>query len=148
MEKHKTVISLTVILTTHHRFLPQLLFNPLSFSSSIHPINPTATMQFTTPVLTLLLAAFSTAAPTDLVERQGGVFVAVGNKYNAGGCTGTALGDPIFGNGNVCQPLDRFGDGAPIVSYKLLSASAGCNGKSSTLSILRWFARRDAEGRD
>jgi hypothetical protein len=86
----------------------------------------------TTTVSIALLAALTAAAPATLEERQvGGYYVAVGTKYSGPGCNpaDTPLGDPIFGNGNVCQPLDRFGTGAPIVSYQTVSVSAGCSGK-------------------
>jgi hypothetical protein len=91
-------------------------------------------MLFSTTSLSIaMLATLAMAAPSSLESRQGGFFVAVGTKYSGPGCTGEALGDPIFGNGNVCQPLDRFGDGAPIVSYETVSVSAGCSGKLITL---------------
>jgi hypothetical protein len=85
-----------------------------------------------------MLLALAGAAPSSLERRQGGFFVAVGTKYSGPGCNpaDTPLGDPIFGNGNVCQPLDRFGDGAPIVSYETVSVSAGCSGKSLCLPHL------------
>ncbi|OAL05596.1 hypothetical protein IQ06DRAFT_342867 [Phaeosphaeriaceae sp. SRC1lsM3a] len=78
-----------------------------------------------------LLATLVAAAPASLEARQGGYYVAVGTKYSGPGCNpnSTPLGDPIFGNGNVCQPLDRFGDGAPIVSYQTVSVAAGCSGE-------------------
>jgi hypothetical protein len=105
-------------------------------------------MFFLTPILSVaLLAALTAAAPATLEERQGGAFVAVGVKYSGPGCNpaATPLGDPIFGNGNVCQPLDRFGTGAPIVSYQTASVSAGCSGKSSSSSCwsirTRYFTR-------
>jgi hypothetical protein len=79
------------------------------------------------------LAALAAAAPTELESRQGGGFVAVGNKYSAGGCNPNSLifADPIFGDGNACQPLDRSGTGAPILSYETLSTNANfnCNGE-------------------
>jgi hypothetical protein len=91
-------------------------------------------MKFTTTSFSVaMLASLALAAPSSLEARQGGFFVAVGTKFTGPGCTGTALGDPIFGNGNVCQPLDRFGDGAPIVSYETVSVSAGCSGKFISL---------------
>ncbi|PSN65397.1 hypothetical protein BS50DRAFT_589800 [Corynespora cassiicola Philippines] len=88
--------------------------------------------------LVALFSGLASTLPSSLQSRQpGGVFVAVGNKYSAGGCTDSSLifADPIFGNGNVCQPLDRFGDGEPIVSYKTLSVSAGCNGELHPLLV-------------
>jgi hypothetical protein len=88
-------------------------------------------MFFSIPLSVALLAALTAAAPATLEERQGGAFVAVGVKYSGPGCNpaATPLGDPIFGNGNICQPLDRFGTGAPIVSYQTASVSAGCSGE-------------------
>ncbi|KAF2876649.1 hypothetical protein BDV95DRAFT_602619 [Massariosphaeria phaeospora] len=82
--------------------------------------------------ITALLTAF--AALASAAPQSGGGYVAVGYKYSGGGCTESSLifGDPIFGNGNVCQPLDRFGDNGPIVSYKTLSASGGCTVKLYT----------------
>lgn len=87
-----------------------------------------------------LLASLVAAAPAELDARQGGYYVAVGVKYSGPGCNpnSTPLGDPIFGNGNVCQPLDRFGDGAPIVSYQTVSVAQGCSGE---LSCSRWLLR-------
>jgi hypothetical protein len=81
-------------------------------------------------LLTLALASLSTAAPS-LLPRQGGYFVAVGNKYSGPGCVPQSLifADPIFGYGNACQALDRSGTGVKIVSYSTLSAP-GCSGKS------------------
>ena len=78
-----------------------------------------------TAALTLLAAA--TASP--LSPRQGGAFVAVGLKYSGPGCTDSTLinADPIFGNGNVCQPLDRFDTGVPIRSYSTSRVSEGCS---------------------
>jgi hypothetical protein len=78
------------------------------------------------------LAALGAALPTTLEERQGGSYVAVGIKYSGPGCNPAAnpIPDPIFGFGNVCQPLDRFGDGAPIASYSTFRANAGCSGES------------------
>jgi hypothetical protein len=89
-------------------------------------------MLFSTPALSVaLLATLSAAAPAALEVRQGGYYVAVGVKYSGPGCNpaSTPIGDPIFGYGNVCQPLDRFGDGAPIVSYQTSSVTTGCSGK-------------------
>ncbi|KAH3920707.1 hypothetical protein HBI56_012830 [Parastagonospora nodorum] len=76
-----------------------------------------------------LLTALAAASPAALSARQGGYFVSVGNKYSGKGCNPNQLifADPIFGNGNVCQPLDRFGDGGAINSYETLSVSAGCS---------------------
>ncbi|KAH7108847.1 hypothetical protein B0J11DRAFT_395012, partial [Dendryphion nanum] len=73
-----------------------------------------------------LLAALAAAIP-----QQGRYYTTVGNKYTGGGCTDQALlyADPIFGNGNVCQRLNRFDDTPAVVSYKLLSAAAGCTGE-------------------
>jgi hypothetical protein len=91
-------------------------------------------MLFSIPALSIaLLAALSAAAPATLETRQCGYYVAVGVKYSGPGCNpaSTPLGDPIFGYGNVCQPLDRFGDGAPIVSYQTSSVTTGCSGKFS-----------------
>lgn len=89
-------------------------------------------MHFTTLAFTTLMA-FATALPsTPLEARQpGGVYVSVGNKYSGGGCNdgGLIFADPIFGNGNVCQPLKRQANGTPVISYKTLSNSAGCSGK-------------------
>lgn len=85
--------------------------------------------------ITLLLAALApltAASPSPILsDRQGGSFVAVGNKYSAGGCTDQSLifADPIFGNGNVCQPLNRNEPATPVVSYKTLSTTAGCSGE-------------------
>jgi hypothetical protein len=78
------------------------------------------------------LTAMAAAAPAALEGRQpGAVFVSVGDKFAGPGCTDQTLifADPIFGNGNQCQPLDRSGNGTPIVSYKTLSVSQGCSGK-------------------
>lgn len=85
-------------------------------------------MHFTTTAALTLLAAV-TASP--LSPRQGGAFVAVGLKYSGPGCTDSTLinADPIFGNGNVCQPLDRFDTGVPIRSYSTSRVSEGCSGK-------------------
>ncbi|KAF1995171.1 hypothetical protein P154DRAFT_350258 [Amniculicola lignicola CBS 123094] len=85
-------------------------------------------MQFSIPTIVAFVASLASAAPS---PQQGGAFVAVGNKYSGGGCTPQTLifPDPIFGNGNVCQALDRSGDGAPIVSYLALSATSGCSSK-------------------
>ncbi|KAF1941866.1 hypothetical protein EJ02DRAFT_454703 [Clathrospora elynae] len=83
-----------------------------------------------TTLTTALLTALTAAAPSTLNTRQsGGDYVSVGNKYSGGGCTPSSLifADPIFGNGNACQALDRIGGGAPIVSYSTLSVNAGCS---------------------
>ena len=89
-------------------------------------------MQFTSSTLLFALAVLTG------VQGQGGSFVAVGNQYSGGGCTDSSLtfADPIFGNGNVCQPLDRSGTNPPIVSYKVLSVSAGCSGKSQNSTVV------------
>jgi hypothetical protein len=104
---------------------------------------PTLNMLSSTINLSIaLLTAFAAAAPAALEARQpGAVFVSVGNKYAGPGCTPQTLifADPIFGTGNRCQPLDRFGDGAPIVSYTTLSVSQGCSGKQ--ISSPRFFER-------
>lgn len=78
-----------------------------------------------------LLTALAAASPATLSARQGGYLVSVGNKYSGKGCNPNQLifADPIFGNGNICQPLDRFGDGGAINSYETLSVSAGCSGR-------------------
>ncbi|EOA89691.1 uncharacterized protein SETTUDRAFT_64163, partial [Exserohilum turcica Et28A] len=86
----------------------------------------------TTTVLALFTAIMvppTTASP--LSPRQGGAFVAVGLKYSGPGCTAPTLinADPIFGSGNVCQPLDRFNTGVAIRSYSTTSVSPGCSGK-------------------
>ncbi|KAF2034605.1 hypothetical protein EK21DRAFT_56092 [Setomelanomma holmii] len=87
-------------------------------------------MQFSISTLALaLMASLSSAAPAVLEARQGN-FVSVGNKYAGPGCTQLIFADPIFGNGNVCQDLDRSGTGTPIRSYETLSNSPGCSGKS------------------
>jgi hypothetical protein len=86
-----------------------------------------------------VLSALAAAAPSNIDARQpGGYYVSVGNKYSGKGCDPSTLifADPIFGDGNVCQPLDRFGDGGPINSYETLSVSAGCSGKFSPLHSL------------
>ncbi|ORY16301.1 hypothetical protein BCR34DRAFT_476501 [Clohesyomyces aquaticus] len=87
-------------------------------------------MQFTTTAILSLLAALGSAAPADLEARQGGSYYAVGEHYKGGGCTSGSLifADPIYIE-NACTPLDRFGTEPDIVSYKLLSVSAGCHGK-------------------
>ena len=101
-----------------------------------------------------LLAALTSAAPSSLEARQGDSFVSVGNKYSGGGCSASTLifADPIFGNGNVCQPLDRFGTSPPIVSYKTLSVSAGCSGEFENALILasfsNWSSANDEGTRD
>ncbi|KAL6171872.1 hypothetical protein ACJQWK_02870 [Exserohilum turcicum] len=84
----------------------------------------------TTTVLALFTAIMvppTTASP--LSPRQGGAFVAVGLKYSGPGCTAPTLinADPIFGSGNVCQPLDRFNTGVAIRSYSTTSVSPGCS---------------------
>ncbi|KAH7558231.1 hypothetical protein BM1_05503 [Bipolaris maydis] len=81
-------------------------------------------MHFTAATIALSLLAAATASP--LSPRQGGAFVAVGLKYSGPGCTDSTLinADPIFGNGNVCQPLDRFDTGVPIRSYKATGLAA------------------------
>lgn len=88
-------------------------------------------MKFSTTTLsTALLATIATAAPPALDARQsGGYYVAVGNWYSGPGCTASNLifADPIFGNGNVCQPLDRSGTNPPIVSYSTVGVAAGCS---------------------
>jgi hypothetical protein len=88
-------------------------------------------MYFASATALALLAAISPAAASPLEARQGGVFVAVGLKYSGPGCTASTLinPDPIFGNGNVCQPLDRFNTGVPIRSYSTSSVSEGCSGE-------------------
>lgn len=85
---------------------------------------------FTSTIALAIFAALATAAPS-LSPRQGGTFVAVGNKYSKTGCVSSDLifADPIFGNGNQCQPLDRSGTGPAIFSYTTTSVSAGCKGK-------------------
>ncbi|KAH9882451.1 hypothetical protein J1614_000687 [Plenodomus biglobosus] len=104
------------------------------FQPNIPTISKT-TMKFSTATLsTTLLATIATAAPPALDARQsGGYYVAVGNWYSGPGCTASTLifADPIFGNGNVCQPLDRSGTNPPIVSYSTVGVAAGCSGKSS-----------------
>jgi hypothetical protein len=88
-------------------------------------------MLFSAITFVAAFIALTTAAPAAVEVRQsGGAFVSVGDKYSGPGCNPSTLifADPIFGNGNVCQPLDRFGDGAPIVSYSTLSVSPGCSG--------------------
>jgi hypothetical protein len=79
---------------------------------------------------TALFAVLAAAAPSGLEARQGGFFVSVGLKYSGPGCVDSTLifADPIFGNGNVCQPLDRSGTGTPIISYETVSVSPGCSG--------------------
>ena len=54
-----------------------------------------------------------------------------GYKYSGGGCTDQTLinADPIFGTGNVCQPLNRNEGSPSVVSYKAYSAAAGCVGE-------------------
>ncbi|KAH9859380.1 hypothetical protein IAQ61_011161 [Plenodomus lingam] len=87
-------------------------------------------MLFTTTFSIYFFAAISTAVPSTFDSRQsGGSFVSVGNKYSGPGCTDSTLifADPIFGNGNVCQVLDRSGTNPPIISYITLSAAAGCS---------------------
>lgn len=76
-----------------------------------------------------------------LATAQGGAFVSVGEKFSSGGCTPSSLifADPIFGSGNVCQPLDRSGTGAAIVSYRTLSVSAGCSGTWLTVLFVYLF---------
>jgi hypothetical protein len=85
-----------------------------------------------TAALLALAASFVAAAPTELESRQPGVeWHAVGNLYNAGGCTdqGLIFGDPVWGAANVCHPVDRFNDQAPVISYKPVSIDAGCSGE-------------------
>ncbi|KAF2852131.1 hypothetical protein T440DRAFT_467370 [Plenodomus tracheiphilus IPT5] len=88
-------------------------------------------MKVSTTVLSIgLLTALTLAAPSSLDARQsGGSYVSVGYKYSGPGCTDSSLifVDPIFGNGNVCQALDRFGDNPPIVSYSTFRVAAGCS---------------------
>ena len=88
-------------------------------------------MYFSSITALALLAAIAPATASPLEARQGGAFVAVGFKYSGPGCTASTLinADPIFGNGNVCQPLDRFDTGVPIRSYNTSSVSAGCSGE-------------------
>ena len=88
----------------------------------------------TTALPIALLAALATAQP-------GGYYAVVGYKYSGPGCTPQTLinPDPIFGSGGYCQPLDRFGDGAPIVSYKASSIAEGC---SCEFSISFVFGQR------
>ncbi|KAF2737754.1 hypothetical protein EJ04DRAFT_430335 [Polyplosphaeria fusca] len=88
-------------------------------------------MLFLATLSTLLTAALAAPAPAPaLAERQGGAFVAVGIKYATGGCSGTnGVGDPIFGNGNACQPINRFSDEPPVVSYNATSVCSGGSGK-------------------
>jgi hypothetical protein len=94
-------------------------------------------MQFTVALIAAF-AALASAAPA-LETRQFDI-VAVGNKYNVTGCpsSGLIFADPIFGNGNVCQPLSRPDPNTPpsiptpILSYKTLSTRAGCSGESNT----------------
>lgn len=90
-------------------------------------------MQLTNVISIASFTAFTAAAPSTLETRQGsgGAYVAVGLKYRAGGCVDSNLifADPIFGNGNVCQPLARQPDAEPIVSYKTVGTSPGCTGK-------------------
>ncbi|KAH7381247.1 hypothetical protein DE146DRAFT_760683 [Phaeosphaeria sp. MPI-PUGE-AT-0046c] len=82
---------------------------------------------FTSAIALAVLAAFATAAPS-LSPRQGGTFVAVGNKYSKTGCAQGDLifADPIFGNGNQCQPLDRSGTGPKIFSFNTTAVNSGC----------------------
>jgi hypothetical protein len=83
------------------------------------------------------LTALAAAAPATVEVRQGGAYVSVGNKYSGPGCNPATLifADPIFGNGNICQALDRFGDEGPIVSYSTLSVSPGCSGMFKPLYL-------------
>jgi hypothetical protein len=124
----KCLWSLSHYLQAH----PQLTTSPTTSQHS----TPTSTMLssiITFPIA--LFAALAAAAPAAFEARQpGGVFVSVGNKYAGPGCTPQTLifADPIFGRGNACQPLDRFSDGAPIVSYTTLSISQGCSGKQKS----------------
>jgi hypothetical protein len=135
---------------TYHSLLSILISNSTSFQALLLSSHWTSISIFKTSIplpkmffsITILsvafLASLSAAAPATLEERQGGSFVSVGVKYSGPGCNpaDTPLGDPIFGNGNVCQPLDRFGDGAPIVSYQTLSVSAGCSGKYQLFFVI------------
>jgi hypothetical protein len=104
------------------------------FTSTILTLLKFKTMFSTTTFSVALLVALAAAAPAELESRQsGGGYVAVGNKYSAGGCNPNSLifADPIFGDGNACQALDRSGTGAPILSYQTLSTNANfnCNGE-------------------
>jgi hypothetical protein len=87
---------------------------------------------FSTALPITLLTALAVAAPTTLEARDGSGFVSVGNKYSGNGCNSNQLifADPIFGDGNSCQALDRFGTSPPILSYETLSVNANCSGKS------------------
>ncbi|KAF2179714.1 hypothetical protein K469DRAFT_716064 [Zopfia rhizophila CBS 207.26] len=38
--------------------------------------------------------------------------------------------DPIFGRGNMCQPLDRNNNTPDIISYKVTYNYEGCSGES------------------
>jgi hypothetical protein len=93
----------------------------------------------------LALAALTTALPSPQAG-SGGQFVAVGNKYSGPGCKAQTLifADPIFGNGNGCQALDRFGTSPPIVSYNTTSVSPGCSGKFSSFSS---WCREEGDGK-
>jgi hypothetical protein len=96
-------------------------------------------MYFSSTTLSFaILAALTSAAPSSLEARQGS-YVAVGYKYSGPGCTASTLifADPIFGDGNMCQPLDRFGTSPPIVSYNTTSVTAGCTGKLCILLAVR-----------
>jgi hypothetical protein len=86
-------------------------------------------MQFTTALVALMVTVTSAAPTPTLTARQPGVtWGAVGNLYSGGGCTDSTLifGDPVWGDSNVCHPVDRFGDLPPIVSYKPTEVNSGC----------------------
>jgi hypothetical protein len=97
-------------------------------------------MHFPTTTLALTLTLLTSLAPASpaLSPRQGGFFTSVGNKYSGPGCTSQSLiyADPIFGSGNFCQPLDRSGTGAPIVSYLTTQTTADCKGMLCSLCLV------------
>ena len=69
------------------------------------------------------------------IQSHGSFFAdnsSLGYKYSGGGCTEQTVinADPIFGTGNVCQPLNRNEGSPSVVSYKLYSAASGCTGQS------------------
>lgn len=99
-----------------------LHFKSISYDIPTNPTLQTIKMR-SAAIFVPFVASLAAALP-----QSGGFFSAVGNKYSGGGCTDQSLifADPVFGDGNVCQPLNRFEGAVPVVSYKLLSASAGC----------------------
>lgn len=85
-------------------------------------------MQF----LTLTLATF-----LPLIAAQGSpgspdFYNTVAEIYSGPNCEASSLvwADPIFGDGGICQLLDRNDNTPDIISYKVLRQYPGCSGKT------------------